>query len=82
MPLLRTHGRPRRRLPRSQGGRRRPAAPGVRVLLVHAKDSVAADFYRRHGFALPIDHVSLIGHDFAHVLAGYEPTPDAAQVAV
>ena len=34
------------------------------------------DFYERHGFPLPTDHPSLIGHDFAHVLAGYEPTPE------
>ena len=34
------------------------------------------DFYRRHGFPLPVEHVSLIAHDFVHVLGGYEPTPE------
>lgn len=34
------------------------------------------DFYARHGFPLPTDHQSLISHDFAHVLAGYEATPE------
>ena len=34
------------------------------------------DFYERHGFPLPTDNPSLISHDFAHVLAGYEATPE------
>jgi hypothetical protein len=34
------------------------------------------DFYARNGFALPVDHLSLVAHDFAHVLAGYEATPE------
>lgn len=35
-----------------------------------------ADFYARHGFTIPPDPPSLTSHDFAHVLAGYEPTPE------
>lgn len=34
------------------------------------------DFVTRHGFSYPEAHLSLIGHDFAHVLAGYEPVPE------
>lgn len=34
------------------------------------------DFYERNGFPSPPDHPSLINHDFAHVLAGYEATPE------
>ena len=34
------------------------------------------DFYARHGYAWPLDDPSMVTHDFSHVLAGYEPTPD------
>jgi hypothetical protein len=35
-----------------------------------------SDFYARNGLSLPVGHLSLVSHDFAHVLAGYEPTPE------
>jgi len=34
------------------------------------------DFTQRHGFAYEEGHLSLIGHDFAHVIAGYEAVPE------
>ena len=34
------------------------------------------DFYARHGYAWPFDDPSMVTHDFTHVLAGYEPTPE------
>ena len=34
------------------------------------------DFDRRHGVQVAMDHLSLVPHDFAHVLAGYEATPE------
>jgi ubiquinone biosynthesis protein Coq4 len=35
------------------------------------------DFYERNGFEWPLDHVSLVHHDFDHVIAGYGATPEA-----
>lgn len=34
------------------------------------------EFNARHGFTYPAAQLSLIGHDFAHVLTGYEPVPE------
>lgn len=34
------------------------------------------DFTERHGFAYEEGHLSLVGHDFAHVIAGYEAVPE------
>jgi ubiquinone biosynthesis protein Coq4 len=34
------------------------------------------DFYERNGFPPPVGHLSLVSHDFAHVLAGYDATPE------
>jgi hypothetical protein len=34
------------------------------------------DFYDRNGFALPLHQLTLVEHDFTHVLGGYEATPE------
>jgi hypothetical protein len=34
------------------------------------------EFVQRNGFTYQLPHLSLVGHDFAHVIAGYEPTPE------
>lgn len=34
------------------------------------------EFTQRHGFVYEEGHLSLVGHDFAHVLAGYEAVPE------
>ena len=34
------------------------------------------EFTSRHGFTYEADHLSLVGHDFAHVIAGYEAVPE------
>ena len=34
------------------------------------------EFVERNGFTYERSHLSLVGHDFAHVIAGYEPVPE------
>lgn len=34
------------------------------------------EFVERNGFRYERSHLSLVGHDFAHVVAGYEPVPE------